>query len=356
MKTLAPGIYQSDNGSHRVVARVGDRKTGPPPKEKRFPAGTSLREMKKWQEDTRADLRRTNLRPVLGTLAADVERYLLREEVQRLASYKTRLSDTRAWNARFGQLRRDEIVPEALQKQIRDWLAEGIAAWTIRHRVNALRQLYKVLDGADAYNPVLSVQAPSKPRPIPRALDYDTIRTTFNHMRPSATKGFLMIVAFCGFRPEEIRRTEPWMVRLDADPPHVIRNTAKGGDVVVVPLSDESVLAWRMFIDHGGLDRKPAIKTGRGQRGSRTFPNANRCWQAAMKRVGFNPTRCYDLVHSYCTLLLQEGGGDISLVQKARGHRDVRTTMVYTQVVVDPRLAGAVKKAFAWKPSKKRAG
>ena len=37
------------------------------------------------------------------------------------------------------------------------------------------------------------------------------------------------------------------MIRLDAVPPHVIRNTAKGGDVTVVPLSAEGVLAWRMF-------------------------------------------------------------------------------------------------------------
>jgi len=102
-----------------------------------------------------------------------------------------------------------------------------------------------------------------------------------------------------------------------------------------------------MFIEHGGLDRQPDLKDRRGRpRQTRTFPNANRDWKAAMIRAGFTPTRCYDLVHSYCTTLLLEGGGDISLVQKARGHRDIRTTMIYTQVVVDPRLAVAVQRAF----------
>jgi hypothetical protein len=66
---IAPGIYRMDNGSYRVVARVGDRKTGPRPKEKRFAAGMALRVMKRWQEDQRSELRRENLRPVLGTLA-----------------------------------------------------------------------------------------------------------------------------------------------------------------------------------------------------------------------------------------------------------------------------------------------
>src|SRR5947209_1606781 len=118
MMVEAPGIYRMGNGSYRVVARVGDRKTGPDPKEKRFPAGTALRTMKRWQEDTRAELRRENLRPVLGTLTADVERYLQKPDVTRLASYKTRLSDTRAWLSRLGHLRRDQITREEVQRQI----------------------------------------------------------------------------------------------------------------------------------------------------------------------------------------------------------------------------------------------
>ncbi len=264
---------------------------------------------------------------------------------------KTRLSDTRAWVNQFGHLRRDEITTPLLQTQIDGWIRAGVKAWTVRHRINALRQLYKVLDGENCYNPVLDVRSPAKPRAIPRALDYDVIRTTFNQMEPTATKGFLMIVAFCGFRPEEIRRTEQWMIHLDAERPHVIRNTAKGGDVTVVPLSEEGVLGWRMFIYHGGFDKRIDIKDRIGRpRRTRTFPNANRDWKAAMVRAGFPPTRCYDLVHSYCTQLLLSGGPDVSLVQKARGHRDIRTTLIYMQVVVDPRLNDAVQKAFEFRP------
>jgi restriction endonuclease Mrr len=58
-------------------------------------------------------------------------------------------------------------------------------------------------------------------------------------------------------------------------------------------------------------------------------------------------TRCYDLVRSYCTQLLMSGGADVSLAQKARGHRDIRTTLIDTQVVADPRLADAVQRAFS---------
>jgi hypothetical protein len=240
---VSPGIYRMDNGSYRVVARVGDRKTGPAPKEKRFPAATALKAMKRWQEDQRAELRREELRPALGTLAADIIRYLARPEVTRLASHKSRTADSNAWLPLFGHLRRDQITADQVQQQIDAWRKAGIAVWTIRHRLNALRQVYAMLDGAGAYNPARKVKAPPKPRAIPRGIDYFTIRTVLNQMEPSATKSLLMVMAFCGFRPVEIRRTEPWMLRLDADPPQVVRPTAKGGDTVVVPLSDEGVLA-----------------------------------------------------------------------------------------------------------------
>jgi integrase len=82
----------------------------------------------------------------------------------------------------------------------------------------------------------------------------------------------------------------------------------------------------------------------------RSVPNINRDWKAAMRReqgrltkaatnaarseearsllddaARFEPVKCYALVHSYCTHLLNAGTDDLSLVQEARGHRDIRT-------------------------------
>src|SRR5579864_154723 len=105
---LAPGIYRMDNGSYRVVARVGDRKTGPRPKEKRFPTGTALRVMRRWQEDHRSELRRENVRPVRGTLVADVPIYLERMKGQ-LQHPSDRKHEIQAWLPSFGHRRRDAI-------------------------------------------------------------------------------------------------------------------------------------------------------------------------------------------------------------------------------------------------------
>ena len=63
-------------------------------------------------------------------------------------------------------------------------------------------------------------------------------------------------------------------------------------------------------------------------------------------RRAFAPVRCYSLRHSYATQLLLHGSDDLSLVQEALGHRDGRTTRIYTTVKVNPRLIAAVRKAF----------
>ena len=91
-----------------------------------------------------------------------------------------------------------------------------------------------------------------------------------------------------------------------------------------------------------------------------SLTNANRDWKKAMARVQrklvaegkmqeaarYEPVCSYSLVHSYCTRLLVDGKAEITVVQKARGHKDVRTTQIYTMMRVDARLAVAVKRAF----------
>ena len=47
-----------------------------------------------------------------------------------------------------------------------------------------------------------------------------------------------------------------------------------------------------------------------------------------MVRAGFAPA-LLNLLHSFCVKVLQ-ASGDITLVQKLRGHRNIATTMIYT--------------------------
>jgi site-specific recombinase XerD len=343
---VAPGIYQMDNGSYRVVARVGDRKTGPRPKEKRFPRETALRAMKRWQEDQRAELRRQDLRPAQDTLAADAEQYLQLVK-PRLASFKDREYDLRQWLTRFGHRHRHTLEPNELQTQLNEWRLKGYSAQTCNLRRTALSHLFTTLDGKGARNPVADVPKFERPEPTPHALSYEIIRATFEVMRPNATKARLMLMAYAGFRPSEVMRAlsadvEPY---LGLPEPFCFKRTGKRGRPVMVPLPPEGVEAWNLFIQRNAW-------------GNFARENINRDWKAAMGRAGqaqaekliegnaspdtiaatkraFTPVRCYSLRHSYATQLLLRGADDLALVQEALGHRDARTTRIYTTVKVN---------------------
>ena len=341
-----------------LIARVGDRKTGPRPKEKRFPARTSLRVMKRWQEDQRAELRRQDLRPVRGTFADDAEHYLTLVK-PRLVSFKDRQHDLRQWLTRFGHRHRHTLEPNGLQAQLNEWYLSGLSAQTCNLRRTALSHLFNTLDGKRARNPVSDVPKFERPEPTPQALPYEVIRATFDVMRSNVTQARLMLMAYAGFRPSEIMRALPEDVEpfLDQPEPFCYKRTGKKGRPVMVPLPPEGVEAWKLFI------RREAW-------GHFARENINRAWKAAMQRAGdarveklseegapaatigaarraFTPVKCYSLRHSYATQLLLKGADDLTLVQEALGHRDVRTTRIYTTVKVNPRLVAAVRKAFS---------
>jgi site-specific recombinase XerD len=282
---------------------------------------------------TRAELRRLDLRPVKGTLAEDATHYLELVE-PRLVSFRDRKRDLNEWLTRFGHRHRHTLEPNELQSQLNEWRATGLSAQTCNLRRTALSHLFNVLDGKNARNPVSDVPPFKRQLPLPQALPYDVIRATFLKMRDNATKARLMLMAYAGFRPSEIQRALPDDVQLEGAEPYCYKRVGKGGRALMVPLPPDGVTAWKLF--------SQADAWGKYARGA-----ANRHWQAAMKRAGFQPVNCYALRHSYATQLLLKGADDLSLVQEALGHRDLRTTRIYTTVKVNPRLFAAVKKAFA---------
>src|SRR5262249_38688877 len=141
-------------------------------------------------------------------LAADVERYLALKKPA-LVSFKDRAYDLRAWLPRFGHRHRHTLEPQELQLQLNEWRTGAdslgrpvITGWDHRHqpvskplavrtcnlRRTALSNLFTVLDGKRARNPVADVAPFRLPIDLPQAYEDEVVDATFAEMRESKAK------------------------------------------------------------------------------------------------------------------------------------------------------------------------
>lgn len=343
MSDLPTGIAKLPNGHYRVRIAYGTRNRGMVQKEKTFPADAGLKEMKEWQSDTRADLKRLNLRPAKGTLKADAPRYHERF-TQRLDHPESRKAELAAWFPTFGQRARHTIKSAEVRQQVKDWQAAGVAASTIRHRLTALSTLYQELDGEEAYNPVKGVKRPPEPVAQPDFRSPETILSVLDAManrvarnnRGWETLARALCLTYTGTRPSQLMRVDlANHLLLDQTPPMVFIPAGKRGKAHWKPLTAGGVMAFRLLVN----------SQGGGAFSTSAFYKS---WIKACKDADVTPFNPYKLRHSYATLL-RRGGMDLADVQQLLGHTNAKTTSRYAAVIPEKLTASVEAFEKGWK-------
>jgi site-specific recombinase XerD len=332
-RRVATGIYRDRYG---YAARVW---CGGLVVERRFPKDATLREMKAWQDHTRAIARQRQPARERGTLAADVERYL--NQMRHLASWIERRAHLRAWLPRLGRLRRFRITREHVQAHISRWAEAGVAPKTIWHRVQALRHLYRTLDGRRVVTPCDDVSLPALPRHVPVVVSPEVVRRVEAELRARERRGLLrdaktrarfMVLATTGRRPSELMRAQPEDVDLERRV-WAVRD-GKGGWSAGIYLNDDMLTAWRLFL---AAQAWGSFNTG----------SFARCLRAAGWPSGVRP---YHLRHSI-GLALSEHGADLADVAAFLGHTRTSTTRRHYVPVLGSRLEAlsrALDGRFGW--------
>jgi integrase/recombinase XerC len=241
-----------------------------------------------------------------------------------------------------------ESVNEA---DIRGWVSQlhrqGLAGSSIQRSLSAARSFFNHLGrrGGAPRNPAASVQAPRRPRQLPKTLDADQVDKylKFDSQSAVALRDKAMAELFYS---SGLRLAELAAVNIEDIDTHsqLLRVTGKGNKTRTVPVGKVALQAIAQWL----AARKTALGDNainddiKNSSNNALFTSAQgkrisaRSIQARLKLQGRKSGMHQDihphmLRHSFASHML-ESSGDLRAVQEMLGHANISTTQIYTHL------------------------
>jgi integrase len=308
--------FQDRPGGRMAYVKVGKEQ-----RTKLFPPNTDPDLIAIWRAEQRLELKKAG--PEKGTLGADAEEYLkLRSTMPSIAD---RTREIGAWLSRFGNRSRQSIEHTEIAAQANEWLAAGKAASTVKHRLNALSNLYRVLDGKLGRNPLRDVSQPVEPDAEDRAIPMSLARAIIAQIQADSKSAIrAQILLNTGMRCGELGRLVSTDVRLDGPEPSVNIRTLKGGKNRRVPLNASAIAAFRIY-------RQRDLW---GQFSASSLRHSLHRACAKVKDEDDKPAapiHPHVLRHTFASWLVNEGRVSLKTAQRMLGHRKIQTTVRYVR-------------------------
>jgi integrase/recombinase XerD len=191
--------------------------------------------------------------------------------------------------------------------------------------ISAIKLYYK-LNGSEFIDSS-QLGRPRRARALPKVFSKEEVKKILNSTRNTKHMLLLWMIYSCG-----LRRSEVINIRLkDLDRDRGILNIreAKGMNDRIVPVP---AMVWEK-IDEYSQGYRPVFWLFEGQTGGKySVESVYRVFKQALKTAGIKKdVGVHSLRHSYATHL-HESGLDIRYIQELLGHRNSRTTEIYTHV------------------------
>jgi integrase len=277
-----------------------------------------------------------------GTFDADAIAYL--EKVEALPTYKQRKQHITLWAACFAGRRRRKITSGEIRAQRERWLLEGLAPHTVNLRLRALSNLWTVLDGRRAPNPVRDVPEAVEPDPEPRSIPY-WLATRIVEALPARAvleRAQAHVMIATGLTPVELSRLASRHWHADDRLLFVQgRRKGQGGATRLIPLSEDAIAALTQLDAAAGWERLPSKQFYRVFRRACERTADDPLTIDAMLRGRLRVLTAYDLRHTYATALYRISG-DAHAAAQMLGHRSKQTTARYIQAALQERMTLAV--------------
>lgn len=260
------------------------------------------------------------------TLQMDLEN-LRKEFVSRKYSPKT-IKAYIYYNQDFQKFVRKKPT-EVTNEDVKDYLAylaeqKEASTSSLNVAINALKFYYGVLKQRFVYE----VRRPKKDRKLPIVLSQEEIAKIFSSVTNIKHKAILMLTYSAGLRVGEVVRLR--VEDIDTQRKLIHIRSAKGRKDRYTILSEVALKVLRKYLEEYKPDRWLFCGAYDGRHISTRTVQA--VFEQAKEKAGIRKdVTIHSLRHSFATHLL-EGGTDLRYIQELLGHKNPKTTQVYTYV------------------------
>jgi len=178
-----------------------------------------------------------------------------------------------------------------------------------------------------AHIDIEKIERPKKPKYIPTVLSVNEIERLLNSVHNSKHKAILSMIYSAGLRVGEAINIKLYDIDSDRGVIHI--RAAKGNKDRVVNLSPVLLMLLREY----ARKYKPHEYLFNGPGGGQYSVSSIRSiLKRAKEESGIKKSiRVHTLRHSFATHMLEKGV-DLRFIQEILGHKDIKTTMIYTHV------------------------
>lgn len=209
---------------------------------------------------------------------------------------------------------------EINEKQIKDWLMLAKSTNSRKHRISAVKLFYK-LTGKQPLK-FKYIEYPRSEKHLPKVIETGFLLTRLNAIENLKHKAIIMLAYSVGLRVSEVINLK--IADIDSARMILNINQAKGKKDRIVPLSPKVLDALREY--YKAYRPKEYVFNGQFS----NLYSATSCNEIVKTYLGQNYH--FHLLRHSCFTSLLESGTDLRIIQKIAGHKNSKTTEIYTHV------------------------
>ncbi len=196
---------------------------------------------------------------------------------------------------------------------------------TLHSRINALKFYYEKVLGKQKL--FVNIPRPKKPSKLPKSLSIREIKRMFKTIENKKHKLLMKLCYGMGLRVSEVVNIK--ISDIDSDRMQVLIRQGKGKKDRYAVLPESVLDELREYY----TEYKPTDYLFEGQYGGQySKRSVQQVFKTAMKKARIKKkVGIHSLRHSYATHLIEQGT-DIRFVQDLLGHKNIKTTMLYTHL------------------------